>query len=496
VNLAAALSVAAASIAVFAGAMSRRFSTAPGWRDQRRFSLVAFTAAAYAFLNLATVLRLPPAIVVPTSRLQVASSLLHSWAWLRYSQAFTGIVRSRPTRWLSHGLLLAAAAVIVPGVAFSGAVVDHAFPPLGVVYRDAVPTSFGMVVFAVTIAASSVVLVRFSRAWRSGLRYASVHTLSFAAIMLFAVNDTVATTGAWPAPYLLDTGFVLPILAVYWTIATRFIEEARALDGIRAKLAGDVEERTRDLARAELALAQSERLAALGRFANGVAHEVNNPASVVTANLRWLAEAIAAGDERGDLAEVVEESLGSMRRINDLVRKLVDAGRIAASTPGGSAAVADVVGRAVADARGRAPSVEFRVEVPHELWVRTHSESLAQVLGALLLNAVESLGDGHAGHVVVQAERRPGTVRIEVKDDGRGMPDEVLRRAFDPFFTTKPEGQGAGLGLSVSRGLVEGHGGSLWLESEEGRGTRAVIELPESPPPAEASAPDAAPARP
>jgi signal transduction histidine kinase len=65
------------------------------------------------------------------------------------------------------------------------------------------------------------------------------------------------------------------------------------------------------------------------------------------------------------------------------------------------------------------------------------------------------------------------------------MAPEVLRRAFDPFFTTKPEGQGSGLGLAVARGLVEGHGGALWLESAPGQGTRAILELPEAAPQAE-----------
>jgi signal transduction histidine kinase len=293
----------------------------------------------------------------------------------------------------------------------------------------------------------------------------------------------LATNVDYPLPYLVEAGFVLPIVAVYWSIAARFVEEARTLERMRAKLASDVAERTRDLARAEQALSLAERLAALGRFANGVAHEVNNPASVVTANLRWLADALEAGDDRADMTEVVGESLESMRRINDLVRKLVDAGRIASATPGGSADLADAVQRAVLEYRARVPSVEFTTAVPADVWVRVRPESLSQVLSHLVANAAEAVPAGQRGHVSIQAERRPGTVRVQVSDDGRGMSAQTMRRAFEPFFTTKPEGQGAGLGLAISRGVVEGHGGSLWLESDEGRGTTATFELPESVPP-------------
>ena len=87
---------------------------------------------------------------------------------------------------------------------------------------------------------------------------------------------------------------------------------------------------------------------------------------------------------------------------------------------------------------------------------------------------------GASGKVDIRAQREGGRVLITVEDDGDGMPPEVLRRVFEPFFTTKPFGTGTGLGLAVSRGLIAGLGGDLRLESELGRGTRAVVELPEA----------------
>ncbi|MFT3914086.1 MAG: HAMP domain-containing sensor histidine kinase [Anaeromyxobacteraceae bacterium] len=478
-NLAAAISIAAATIAVLAGVMSRRLSLVPGFRDQHRFSLVALTAAGYAFCNLATSLHQPDDVVLWASRVQIAIAMAHGWAWLRYSQAYSAVTPARAVRPLGWALL-AAAAVFLAGLGHSGTFKDHPFPPFGVVYRDALPNDLGNALMAFLLVAGLVPLVRFLATWRRGVPHAGVHVLAYVALVLFGWNDALATSLPLELPYLLDTGFVIPILAVYWAVTERFAEDAGALERMRAQLAVEVEQRTAELARAEAALSQSERLAALGQFAKGVAHEVNNPASVVTANLRWLRQATAEGtDEPADVAEVVDESLQAMTRINDLVRKLVDAGRIAGIAPGGRAQVGATVRRAFDDLGPRVRAqLSFELATGPDVWVRAQPEALAQVLGHLLTNAAEAYPAGQGGRVRVAAEHRPGSIRITVADEGRGMPADVLRRAFDPFFTTKPAGEGAGLGLAIARGLVEGFGGNVWLESDPGRGTRAVVELP------------------
>jgi signal transduction histidine kinase len=105
---------------------------------------------------------------------------------------------------------------------------------------------------------------------------------------------------------------------------------------------------------------------------------------------------------------------------------------------------------------------------------------LEQVLQSLLANAAEALPADRPGRIAIRAERRAGGVRLTVEDDGVGMAADVLERAFEPFFTTKPAGQGSGLSLPIARGIVEVHGGALWLESTPAHGTRAVLELPET----------------
>ncbi|HEY6099885.1 MAG TPA: HAMP domain-containing sensor histidine kinase, partial [Anaeromyxobacter sp.] len=175
-------------------------------------------------------------------------------------------------------------------------------------------------------------------------------------------------------------------------------------------------------------------------------------------------------------------ALAAMKRINDLVRKLVDAGRVAAVPAGFSTVpVADLVGKAAAEARARGGARIAVVEhAAPGLSVRARREALEQVLSILVANAIEAVPDGRGGQIELRAEHAGGRVRLSVRDDGAGMGSEVLRRAFDPFFTTKPSGGGAGLGLPVARGIVEASGGTLHLESAPGEGTTAVVELPDA----------------
>ena len=484
-NVPAAISIAAGALAIAVGLVARRFSRAPGWGDQRWFGLIAYGAAAYAFGNLPTTLNAAPRIVTLLSRVQLAAVLVQLWAWFRYVDALLG---RRPPPWERRallGLFLLAALCLAPGLVYGDATAQHVVPLLGTRYTEAVPMAGGELLFAAGLFGAVVVLVRLVAAWRRGRDEAGPIALAFAAILVFGVNDAVAGSGVLPLPYLLDVGFMVPVGAVAWGLTRRFVADAELLHGLRARLESLVEERTRELAKAEEALHQAERLASLGQFAAGVAHEVNNPAAVVTANLRFLAETALEDGAPPEAQASIRDSIEAMRRINALVRRLVDAGRMASMpTAAGASLVNGVAEQAVAEARARTGErVAYAVRVPPGAQVRVRPEALHQILSALLLNAGDAVPPGRRGRVELAAERtEAGRLRLSVSDDGAGMSPEVRRRAFEPFFTTKGEGQGSGLGLSVARALAESNGGELRLESQEGRGTVAVLDLPEAPP--------------
>jgi two-component system NtrC family sensor kinase len=156
---------------------------------------------------------------------------------------------------------------------------------------------------------------------------------------------------------------------ITWSGTLRFLDGADDLAVLRSRLEPLVEERTRALLDTREALARAERLASLGQLANGVAHQVSNPASVVTANLRFLAEGVQGEPES---REVVDDALAAMRRINDLVRRLADAGRIASAPhPTAPVMLAQVVDQAVAEARTHlSPFVTLDAQVAPDLHVQ------------------------------------------------------------------------------------------------------------------------------
>ncbi|HTN50960.1 MAG TPA: ATP-binding protein [Anaeromyxobacter sp.] len=482
----ATIAICSASIAAAVGIMSWWMGRAPGWPALRWFAVVTLGSAAYAAGNVVTSAGFSPAAVLVASRFQLAGLMIELWAWAHLADHHLRVEPGSGGRLLRLAFPGAAGLCLVPGLVYGGEITSHAFAPWNAQYLDAVPTAVGGALFVGGLLAAAWILVRFARGWRAGVAHSGAYTLAMTTLLALALNDALVASGVTSLPYLLDVGILAPIGALAWSHTHGFVADARALATLRERLQSEVEQRTAELARARDALHQAEKLAALGQFAAGVAHQVNNPAAVVTANLTYLAEngAPLGAEARQALAEARE----AMARITQLVRKLVDAGRLAGDMPGAApCAIAPVVEDLVAALRAAAGArLSVSSRIPADVHVRGRRDALEKILGALLTNASEAVPADRRGRVEIQA--RPaegGLLAVEVVDDGVGMTPEVLQRAFDPFFTTRPDGPtaGAGLGLSVARALAEGMGGSLVLESRPGEGTTARLLLPVAPPP-------------
>lgn len=273
-----------------------------------------------------------------------------------------------------------------------------------------------------------------------------------------------------------------------------------------------------DLRSAEVQIIQSERLAAVGELAAGIAHEVNNPvnfalnaARALEINFESVHELVAAtsdlpgfkGDPNDpsvvrfqrvtdptklrDLSSTIGELSGIVRagleRTQSLVSDLRDfaaPGRAAGKTPGvdvkqGLRSTLHLLGFAMSKA-----NVKANFEVEHDLPTITADRgALNQVFLNLIKNAIDAF-ENRPGKIDVCAGSQGESVQIEFRDDGPGIPDDIRSKIFDPFFTTKSAGKGTGLGLSISRQIVEHHGGSLEVDCPEGGGTVFVVSLPVS----------------
>jgi signal transduction histidine kinase len=265
-------------------------------------------------------------------------------------------------------------------------------------------------------------------------------------------------------------------------------------------------QQNRALRQTQAALVQSAKLAGLVQLAAGLAHEINNPIAYVVTNLAVLQREVLAAmdvlDEyragrpdaaarleaqmdlpfvRDFLPRLFETTQAGLRRVRDIVGNLRDFARLdeadfqEADLNAAVRATLEILGPEFA-----AHKVRLQTHLGELPPVLCHPAKINQVFLNVLLNAVQACAPG--GTVEVRTALCPEGVEVAVRDDGSGIAPEHLPRLFEPFFTTRPVGQGKGLGLAVSFGIVRDHGGSIDVESAAGKGSVFRIRLPLRPP--------------
>lgn len=253
---------------------------------------------------------------------------------------------------------------------------------------------------------------------------------------------------------------------------------ARLRQRSRNELKRLVEERTRELRTAQEGLVQSAKLAALGQMSAALAHEINQPLTTQRMQLETLRLLLDHGryDEARQALEPLEQMLTRMAALTGHLKTF------ARNSPGGLRErldLATVVDQALhlLDARIRGEGVEVALYLARPAWVRGDAIRLEQVLINLLRNALDAMADKRYKRLEIRIEADDGQWRLSVLDSGGGIPQADLARIFDPFFTTKPVGEGLGLGLAISYGIVHEAGGQLQAENLPG-GARLSLTLP------------------
>jgi signal transduction histidine kinase len=227
--------------------------------------------------------------------------------------------------------------------------------------------------------------------------------------------------------------------------------------------AATIERQLRELEASQHAAHQNEKLAAIGRLAAGIAHEVRNPLGVIRSSAAMVQEAFAPGDEAWRACEFIREETV---RLDGLTSKLLDFAR-----PRALRLQNVSLEKAALHALQLAqPELESRrIEVSQPDWERAGEleadpDLLAQLVLDLVVNAAEAAGPG--GRLALRAQAEDGAVVLEVADSGPGVPLAAAEQIFEPFFTTKP--RGTGLGLAMVARIAQAHGGSVAIA--EGRG--------------------------
>ena len=234
-----------------------------------------------------------------------------------------------------------------------------------------------------------------------------------------------------------------------------------------------------ELDRRQDMLAEAQKLRAIGTLTAGVAHELNNPLNNVSLTAEALLEDYDALDDAERL-DMCRDVLAQAERAQGVVRNLLDFSR--QREPQMEVLnVGTLFGQTnkLLSNQFKLAHARLELHVPTGLKpIRGDQQQLAQVFVNLYLNAIEAMEDGGVLRVsAVPDTNRPGFLRIDVADTGRGIPEEALSYIFDPFFSTKGP-KGTGLGLSVSYGIVAKHGGTIEVESHVGKGTTFSVYLP------------------
>jgi len=225
----------------------------------------------------------------------------------------------------------------------------------------------------------------------------------------------------------------------------------------------------------------TERLAALGELAAGLAHEVHNPLDGIQECLRYLQQDPDKSIRAAKYYPMLSEG---MQRIARVMRGMLTFARSGQNISIEKCRIADVVNASqlLVQANIRDRDVDMKWQLPEDCVCMCNSQGLGQALLNLVLNAAEAAQDSPEPQVRIEATCDSQWVYVSVEDSGLGVSEELRVRVFEPFFTTKPLGEGTGLGLSVSQQLIRAVGGELELSPEPGSlgGARFIIRLPKA----------------
>jgi hypothetical protein len=227
--------------------------------------------------------------------------------------------------------------------------------------------------------------------------------------------------------------------------------------------------------RLEEQLQHSEKMASIGLLAAGVAHEVNTPLTGISSYTQMLRGQVDASDPRAPLLEKIEKQTFRAAKIINNLLNFSRSSSAEVESLDVNKVLLDVLSLIEHQLEGS--NIKVRRELAERLApVRGNENRLQQVFFNLVLNARDAMPKG--GWLTLKTRAEDGAVVAEVADTGEGIRREDIKRIYDPFFTTKGIGRGTGLGLAVSYGIVQEHGGAIAVDSVPGKGTTFTVTLP------------------
>jgi len=224
-------------------------------------------------------------------------------------------------------------------------------------------------------------------------------------------------------------------------------------------------------------MAQADKLASIGELSSGIAHEINNPLGIILGYTQLLLRGEDRDSDRFNDLKTIEKHVQSCKAI---VEDLLNFARTS-SPEKETLNIHDVIGDVIGFVRHHSNLENIHIQTVFDNGIPPilmDEKKIKQVLINLLMNAIHAVE--RKGTIKITTRPNPSASRlmVEVADTGHGIQEDDLQRIFDPFFTTKPTGEGTGLGLSVSYGIIKGHGGNISVKSDPGQGAAFTFTLP------------------
>jgi signal transduction histidine kinase len=457
-NIATTVSVSAAATCLSLGVLGAYLGRAPASRHFVYAAAAAMSAAAYCMTDAVVAGRMGAGLTVWAGRLSMLVATIYGASWIAFLAAWDGRALSKVARRLVVASLVAGAVSLLPGTAVLDAVSDRTSVGLGVTYREPAPGPLAGPIILLTYGTQVLAAVTAFRMSRSNPK-ATVIGIAVGLVCIAGMADGLTAMHVLDLPYLVDPALAFAILSIGSVVVADAAESAK---------------KSAELQRTRTVLAERENLAAVGQLAAVVAHEVRNPVAIIFSALATL-ERQANGEADKKLLGIVREEAD---RLKQLVSRLLDAVRpfeLQYSRPPAEQLIRAAIAQVTAGSGAEPTEIELVSAPPDD--IECDEVLVGQAIANLVQNALVAEGRSSPVRVDARVEgTRPQMLRIEVVDDGNGVPPDARARLFTPFFTTRATG--TGLGLALVKRIASAHGGSVQYEPPAGRGASFVFKIP------------------
>jgi signal transduction histidine kinase len=458
-NLATTISFCAAAISMAVGVLGAYLGQRSATRHFRFVAVAGFAAAVYSVTDAVLAGRMTLEATMWCGRLSGVAVGVHGAAWIAAIAAWD----RRPISRLERGMAIVSVAggigCFLPDVAVHRNMTYRPVHWLGIAYHDPEISAAGVVLVSLCYLAHVVATMAAVRMVRRNARAKAV-ALGLAVFCVVIPLDALSSVHVLDLPYLADPAIAFVLLSI---------------GSVVVRDAAETAEKTAELERARVALAERENLAALGQLAAVMAHEVRNPVAIIFGAVTSLRRSARTNEDLQLLGIVSEEA----DRLKQLVLRLLDAVR-PFELQYTSRPVRHVIQTAVTQVTTSSGIAETQVElvnVPNED-VECDEVLLVQAISNLVQNAIIANGRRSPVHVRASIDEsiHPIMLCVEIADDGDGVPPESRDRLFTPFFTTRATG--TGLGLALVKRIAGAHGGRVDYAPPADGGASFVLRVP------------------